>query len=279
MRLIKFCKKEHNIALGSDTLQLGTFRYYREYDPDFAIADTTEGFVHYLGPEKDLAVGTNQLNSVLGGALIFGDPATVEIPPNPANLVVEAKFGMSKFKAGEHGFEIIVNGDLDIKLYHPNCFIFCASVIDGEVPDPTKISREYDSFYEISAAKANDFANTIKEALKAQVSISDLANEEALSDGPLIGGFDVLCFHRPVSYVPDKEIRLNTVEDFELNHFRHLYFDTLFTKHVSYASDGEYRFVFLIIRNSNNLISVCKTPKILDMKPIADFVLAKSIEG
>lgn len=41
-RLVKYCRKEHNPALGATTLQLGTFEYYRSMDPCFAIADPGE---------------------------------------------------------------------------------------------------------------------------------------------------------------------------------------------------------------------------------------------
>ena len=44
MKLIKFCKEEHNLTKGCLTIQLGTLEYYRKLDPEFnKIADELEG--------------------------------------------------------------------------------------------------------------------------------------------------------------------------------------------------------------------------------------------
>ena len=45
MILVKYCEEEFNIEKGCNTLQLGTFQYYREKDPSFSIADPEEGYV------------------------------------------------------------------------------------------------------------------------------------------------------------------------------------------------------------------------------------------
>lgn len=44
MKLIKYCKQDHNLTKGCFTIQLGTLEYYRKLDPEFnKIADELEG--------------------------------------------------------------------------------------------------------------------------------------------------------------------------------------------------------------------------------------------
>lgn len=62
-RIIKYCESQYNVANTSNTLQLGTFDYYREKDPSFSIADAKEGYIHYLGPENPITIDATQLNS------------------------------------------------------------------------------------------------------------------------------------------------------------------------------------------------------------------------
>ncbi len=47
MDLRKFCQTKHNIRDECNTLQLGTFSYYRNMDSEFSIADGDEGSVRY----------------------------------------------------------------------------------------------------------------------------------------------------------------------------------------------------------------------------------------
>ena len=77
MKIVKFCKKEHNISKGCNTLQLGTFKYYRDMDPSFSIADEKEGFIHYRGPETPIQIGANEFNAICGGGMNIADATTI----------------------------------------------------------------------------------------------------------------------------------------------------------------------------------------------------------
>jgi hypothetical protein len=152
MRLLKYCKRAHNIALGCNTFQLGTFDYYRELDSSFAIADAREGYIHYLGPETEIVVDADELNGVTGGAVRATDRTNIGAPPpfrNPGATNVQ--ISGATFEYGADGIlHARVGPTLDVKLHYPNSYIFCMSIVgDQEPPDPQKISSDYDSYYRI----------------------------------------------------------------------------------------------------------------------------------
>lgn len=276
MKIVKFCKDEHNLAKGCNTLQLGTFQYYRDLDPSFSIADEKEGYIHYLGPKDKITIGAEELNSITGGVMTVSDATKShqKVPfKNPGAAQIEMTGHSFEFR--EDGTMVAtLDGKLEVKLHYPNCYIFCASILDDDQkPDPKKISKDYDSCYEISQKGLNTFIQTITRSLTEQLSLSDVKIEGALAESPLLGfrqQFQIICRHRPVTYVPEKEIRLNTPEDFTRNRFYEIYVDSMFKKHESYSNDREYRFIFFLHHPVFDFLSVHKEPKILKMKPISD---------
>lgn len=85
--LVKYCRLEHNIARGAQTMQLGTLSYYREGDPSFS--DPNEGKQLIGVVDYDPAVASDSMQRLI--AL-------------PARMV-----------------------DCGIESTFPNCYIFCAA--------------------------------------------------------------------------------------------------------------------------------------------------------
>ncbi len=171
-----------------------------------------------------------------------------------------------------------LNGDLDVKLYYPNSYIFCASIIeDGEEANPKDVAEDYDSHYEINLKDINNFINVITRTLASQISLLNLKIEGEFENLPLAltRPPQVKCIHRPVEYVFEKEIHLNEADDFIKNRFTQIYIDSIFKKHESYKNDKEYRFVFFIDQPLLGLVSVKEEPILLNIKPIASFVSSK----
>ncbi len=276
MKIIKYCKSEHNIASMCNSLQLGTFDYYREMDPTFSIADSKEGFIQYLGPESPITINAEQLNSVTGGVMQINDETTAGKPQhkNPGGTHIEMSGHEIIFDNGVMRAKL--DGKLDIKLFYPNAYLFCTSLLgDRTTPDPSAVSEEYDSYYEIKTKSINDFIQHVRSTLMAQLTLDDLMLEKAMSSFPLTGlrqQFQIMCIHRPVEYVPEKEIRLSEPDDFTENHFYEIYRDSIFKKHESYATDKEYRFAFFIAHPTLGFISVKSQPKLVDLKPVSAFV-------
>lgn len=276
MRLIKYCKSEHNIANGCKTLQLGTFDYYREADPTWSIADTSEGFILYRGPTTPITVGASALNAVSGGAIHITDSTTIHEKPLRAPGSVHFKDANSNYVVTPEGLRATIGPDLEVRLCYPNSYIFCVACLsDGEAPNPPSVSAEYDSYFYLSkTADITAFISYVAKALCDQLVVGDL-NLEGLGDVPynqLSLPVEAIVLHNMVTYVADKTIRLTSEEDFTKNRYTDIYFESMFRKPAGYAANAEYRFVFLLKHPVLGILPVKKIPKLLQLMPIAEAV-------
>lgn len=270
-RLIKFCKEEYNVANGCDTLQLGTFQFYRELDPSFSIADGEEGFIQYHGPEEQITINAEQLNSITGGAMHITDASTAGQPSfqNPGGTHISLSGHTIIFEDGV--MRAHLDGEIDIKVFYPNAYMFCMSILeDDDVPDPSSISNEYDSYYEIDPKTIGKFIEGVGTALSSQLALGDI-KIDGFMEQPLANmrqPFAIQNTQGPVQYVPETEIRLNRPEDFTENRFYDIYQESMFKKNQSYLGDKEFRIVFFIRHPQYGFVSANPAPKILNMKPI-----------
>jgi len=277
MRLIKYCELEFNIAIVCKTLQLGTFDYYRELDPEFSIADATEGFILYRGPTSPITVGANALNSISGGAVRVNDATNFKSPPPPSVPgAVEFKVANSEWVFTEEGLKAKVGPDLEVRLRYPNSYMFCVSQIeDHETPEPTSVSASYDSHYFISKnADVGEFVGFVTKALCDQLTLDDLdlSGKENIPYSQLSLPVEAVVLHNTVEYVVDKTIRLTCEADFTLNRYTEIYFSSMFRKPDCYIKNAEYRFVILLKHPTLGILSVKKQPKLLQLMPISSTV-------
>lgn len=277
MRLVKYCKSGHNIATGCKTLQLGTFDYYREADPTWSIADTSEGFILYRGPTTPITIGASALNAVSGGAIHITDSTTIhDQPPVRAPGSIYFKDANSNYVFTPEGLKATIGPDLEVRLCYPNSYIFCVACLsDGEAPNPPSVSAEYDSYYYLSkSANITTFISYVTKALCDQLVVGDL-NLDGLRDVPysqLSLPIEAIVLHNMVTYVADKTIRLNTEEDFTKNRYTDIYFESMFRKPAGYSVNAEYRFVFLLKHPVLGILPMKKSPKLLQLMPIAEAI-------
>lgn len=87
---VKFCKEEHNIIKGCQTLHLGTLEYYRNLDPKFSIADSNEGVASTFGDKY----GNKIVNSFLPeNCYIFSlSKKDYEVSSNPFDKEYNSKY-------------------------------------------------------------------------------------------------------------------------------------------------------------------------------------------
>lgn len=239
MDIVKFCKEEHNIKLGCHTLQLGTFDYYRNLDPEFSIADAKEGSINYLCINNDhLVINSKQFNAITGGGIKLTDQDS----PNPLESVDSVRIKMvgGEFVGQQDGTVKIKPGKVEAEVFYPNSYIFCCSLLEkGIEPDAKSVSDDYNSYYRISSSNLQEFANTTSRLIAQNLLIGDLKleNKRVLNSHVLTLGQapNVRCIHGPVEYIDDKE----------------------------------YRFVFLIEHPVLRFLPVVSKPKILEVNPIA----------
>lgn len=275
MKLVKYCATEHNIALGCNTLQLGTFDYYRELDPTFSIADASEGYIHYLGPEKEIVVGANDLNGVMGGVVQIADRTTIGRPPAPKNPgATHVSMSGGTYEFGSDGvLRAKIGPTFEVKVHYPNCYMFCVSILgDNDVPNPSSVSEEYDSAYLIEESNFGGFVQLVAQTLIQQLTVEDLQPDGEFAKATvteLSAPFQVMTTHKEVTYLEQKEIRLQSATDFELNKYYEIYFESMFWKHHEFSSNKEYRIVFCLRHPTLGFLPVRKQPKILQLKPIS----------
>ena len=149
--LIKYCKKEHNIFEGCDTIQLGTLDYYRRMDASFTIGDPKEATFQLTNAGNPLDLSVDQTERLTNGRWTgAGDP----------NRIL--------FRA-EKGSRVIKS------IEFPNCYIFCTCKFHenyNKMEFAQKFVPSYDSSYMITDIPL--FSRNLAKALLEQFMIKDL---------------------------------------------------------------------------------------------------------
>ena len=273
MRLIKFCKNEHNIKAGCPTIQLGTFQYYRELDPSFSIADEDEGTITYHAQptaENPLLLTPEQWNSISGGAVQI----TRQDQPSPTRWPGPVDFSMSD-GGMEFTNEGMINyhGNLRIQHSYPNAYMFCLSAIEDEadIPDPATIDPSYDSYYEVEPESLDQFMKILGHLLHQSLTYQDILFDRLHEPAPLAipsQEAHVTWVHRNVSYVDSRVRKLRTADEFQTNALQNLYQNALFEKSTDYEGDNEYRIVFFVQHPRLGVLTAKKDAKVLTINQL-----------
>lgn len=277
MRFIKFCNKKHNLKNGSPTIQLGTFQYYREMDPEFSIADSSEGTIKYISnvpKDKPLTLTSDQLNGISASAGISYSSKGSAAPRWPSPIKYSMTNGVQTFL--ENG-NIEWSGILEIEYTFPNAYIFCLSIFedDEEIPDPCTIDENYDSYYEIKNKDIDNFINEIKNKLHQSLTYQDIDFTKLPAPASVSMPLQIMFITpsvKEVQYVKNREIILNTPEDFEANALVNRYAEIIFEKSEKHTHENEFRIAYFLQHPKLGALSAFKNPKILDINPIIGFI-------
>ena len=228
---IKYCKREHNIALECKTLQLGTLQYYRDLEQT-EIADPQEG-------RQELVVNKLDLTTKKGNRL-------KELSPIKGSLILK---------------------NLRIKQLFPNTYIYCISSDPKKnyLTHATKFSNDYNSYFKI--IDIDDFslkiASLIMENLKIEnfhETISERIKDFSISD---FGKLSINIRKKFVKYnegkidlICESELVINKSDTDPLNRM-------VFTKDIWFKNDREYRIAFFIHHPKYGVLSVKKDPILL----------------
>lgn len=253
MKYIKYCENKFNINV-SNTLQFGTFEYYSEMDKSFSIADVNEGWLIFSGfDNKNSLHGDYILNAVQPNGIIDG--VTLDVAPSSAigGVAVTPKF---KFR---------------------NCYMFCMSVInDGEEEAPEKIDEKYDSFYKIPPEKLQVFIHSIASELLKQLKHDDIEFEKIGNVGVVEFSqhpINVTCWSGVVEYkklIPEDINKI--ISENDAIGYENIFKNAIFSKEYKYTINREFRIVFVLHRDGVGVIPVKKIPKLINIKPILQFL-------
>lgn len=239
--LIKYCKKEHNIFAGCNTIKLGTLDYYREIDPTFTIADVNEASLEITNEGNPLTLSKKQTERLTNGRWL------------------NAKGGVEK------------GGNIIKKVKFPNCYIFCTSMPHKDLNKKSfaqSFHSDYDSSYLITNIPL--FANCLATLLQNHFKLEDLIENDLkkLEDMPIneFRNISLSLMMKPVSYIDSRKIVL---EQKSINHSLEVYDSRrdkiLFLKEKKDAFQKEFRFAFVYSHPLIGRLSVRKSPKILKL--------------
>lgn len=236
--LFKFCENRFNPLNGCNTIQLGSLEYYRSTDPDFAIADESEGI-----------------------------DSTVLLDLNTSEASPAALREVRHFVNMPH----VQFKGIRLQTVAPNCLIWCCSRCASPDKSAAKaIHKDYDSWYRIPDPDA--FAEAVV-SLLGRCRPSQLFGERAkcildrmsLRD---LGGVVWGVVHRDVFYAPNKQSVIDQGKLFPYVEEIPPPLRSLFVKHEKYAPNREYRFVFFFEHSRYGPLPVQREPVRLELFPI-----------
>lgn len=238
-RLVKYCARKYNAALGAPTLQLGTLEYYRALDPRFA---------------GDPGEATH--------AVAFRQGVELKLTPELGNRLFGGNVGAT-------------GGDLTMVAHLPgahmkgtvnNAYIFCVSRSTPD--DPPSLSRageidpSYDSMWEITDRLA--FRDAVGAALLEVITLSHLDDwsVQRLTSVPIKElGLQVRMLDKPVEYLESREHKIETPDDAaSVPDYMDAMARAVFAKEKRDERQREHRFVYLVTHPRLGLLSVKADP-------------------
>lgn len=240
-KLVKYCKPEHNIYEGCQSIQLGTLDYYRQMDPSFIISDSDEGKVSISSSGGRVSITPEQAERLTAGAVTG---SSIEIEENGRFL---------------HTMEF------------PNSYIFCVSKA-GDNYDQLSFAKDIDENYTSSYTITNisHFASLIADFLSGQIKIEDLdINKETALSLPVnfFTKLEVQVKMGMVNY-RSRDFYLSQDNIDEMIALVESPLDWYYQKDECDSGQSEFRIAFSIIHPEVGIIPVKSAPKILSLNPL-----------
>ncbi len=241
--LIKYCRKEHNIFAGCNTIQLGTLDHYREMDPAFTISDPKEASLEITNKGIPLTLSKEQTEKITDGRWLN---ANINIEKG-GNILKEVKF--------------------------QNCYIFCTSLFH-QYFNKRKYAQTFNPSYDSSYLITNIplFSRCLATLLQNEFKLEDLSKNDLkrLKDLSIneFQNISLSLIMKSVSYIDSRRIILeqkNVDRSLEVLDTRD---EILFLKEKKDALQREFRFAFIYSHPLLGRLSVKKSPKILNINII-----------
>ena len=226
--LVKYCKREHNIARGFRTIRLGTLRSYRDEDPNFLRGDDHEGR-YSVSKQPGVALKGREaaeLVNVVGGNAEIAEGA--------------------KVVRHEH---------------FPNCFIYCLSEATPSLALAHSLDPDYDDWFEITDEAR--FTSRLCRLFEGQIRPTDLELPSGISS---FVGWGVHTIGDPVVYGERQEV-LNSENFDEVMEPVRNPLKRIFLKPPAHQDIKEYRIAFVVTDSNRRVISVKKQPKDIKLLP------------
>ncbi len=278
----KYCEKKYSLFEGCNTLQLGTFQYYRDMNPSFSIADIEEGWMQIKTRLSDsFEISFEKYNSIFGHVYSIDSNGSFNFNKDRSKSRLPAGKASHKAQGGNYIIDVnrnvlIFNSNIDFRIYYPESYIFCMSLDDEIGPrNPSEIDHRYDSCYRIIPTRFREFVNVLCWLLILNLKrkhIHSVEKPHNLSKKEFINGLECNVIVDNVDYVEEKHVYLCDADDFNEDRLRDIYYSSIFRKNKSKKSDNELRILITLHHDTLGYISVDKQPIILDLKPGLEYI-------
>lgn len=243
-QLVKYCRSIHDITNGCGTIQAGTYQYYRELDPSFAIADPTEGSITFTNHGKPFVLREDQA----------------------ARLGMRENFKTLHVKEG---------GALRIETKAVNCLLFCASRLRNKSDLSVARARQFDPEYDAAYVIENParFGRELAVALHRTVTIENFtdATRAKLDQLPMRDWSDATAraIWDSVRYLELREHEFDQHELQRLIKDRDFEHRVLMCKDAKDTDQAEFRFVLFYHHPDIGFLEFKKEPVLFELNPFA----------
>lgn len=245
MRLIKFCKPEHNLATGSPSIKIGSlFEYHQGGNGVNSIEDRREGKYNFrLKSGLGASFSSDWLFEMSNGNIDISENGPIF--RNPAGFNVPGRVGHEAYLVEARPFVDVlgrsrVSGEVSLNYEAQNLYIFCMTfgVDTTKTPFP-----EYKAAWSLPLSCADEIARGLMQG--TFVALNNIsASYYPFNDPGAMKRLRIGCFHSRIKY----EGRTLTVDDEDAwpkSRLERILLDTPITKSPSYGHEVEYRFVFI----------------------------------
>lgn len=260
--IVRHCRPEHNL-IRTNTIRLGTLRYYRHIEDD-ARRDTGEGtFLYDVRFPEPIEVDGQWFQSISAPVADLNDPFSLSMYAKRI-AVAEASVGG----------KLLVDGCFTTAVDFFNCYILCASVYErcAEIDGLFKDAPDY---WYLLESNAEHFGKTVADALRRKIHYNLIKDPDfwPIRMVPRDAQFNVACRFRSVAY-EDREIVVRKQSDMDVSTLRIKYSDSPFIKPRRHMNEKEFRFSFTVLANGRP-VPVIDEPISIDIEEIPQYVRAK----
>lgn len=239
-RIIKFCKKEHNVFNGGKLL-IGNLEKYRSIEND-ELVDGGEGTFEFQIEFLDGAViSAEWANLIFQGLIGFGDTGkSVRLPGHVSAHVEE--LNINHVLGDKVDFKY---ARAKIQYTYPNAFLFCASMAQNESKEENPF-EQYDDSWVVGSDQntLNAFSARIGRLIIEQALGRHIARSTENLSFAMLKDLGVQIRHGPVQYV-DRLLKITEETDQNFDNLIQQYLDVPFCKTKDYQNEKEYRFMFV----------------------------------
>ncbi len=252
---IKYCKKEHSVNDGCNTILIGTLKSYVKNDSSFStelIYDNNE-IKKSVCSSQDIQLSSGELHKATGIKFDQSKDGDIFLDITDSNGQVS---GLTLGASSQKASFIDQSGEI------PNCFIYClANTNEVNQDDGKKINKDYNSSFEIK--NIHDFCYTTANLLLKNLTLEDFDFDTSKDTLAYLKNIQIKIICRDIEYKESKTAHITEKNKNKILNEIDKYERWLFVKDKKYEDVPEFRIAFIIMDEYGTILSVKKESKLL----------------